>query len=406
MQNFPFFSTKKINNKYKLLLFIENRFGDPITSLNFNENFLIIGTTLGKLTLYNFHLHKIIILSEYSNEQIEHISFISSYSFQYCLGDEKIVIYDFTPNNKNNFEMKPLIKEIENYNDEYEHLKYCDLKVNFLYKNLLLQVELSNEDKKPLILTYVSSNFLIKNLNSKQIINNGIINLCTYIIPFDFNGKGFIYVEILNQLERNIVYFDFEKSNYFKLLINKNFGHISDIKFLKENKIFLIRDLNFCEIRKINDNFTLIYSFKNLGEKVISSQIFYSNEFQSLINNNNNNNNNNNKFNIENENLNSNQLNKSPTKNKENKETNKPSIASSLNEKAYKENFILLDIEGNINIFSDGSIQTLFNVNNININKQNLQKGLFSLGYKYHIKYYKGLFAITSDFGVYLITSY
>ena len=399
MQNFPFFSTKKINNKYKLLLFIENRFGDPITSLNFNENFLIIGTTLGKLTLYNFHLHKIIILSEYSNEQIEHISFISNYTFQYCLGDEKIVIYDFTPNNKNNFEMTPSIKEIENYSDEYEHLKYCDLKVNFLHKNLLLQVELSNEDKKPLILTYVSSNFLIKNLNSKQIINNGIINLCTYIIPFDFNGKGFIYVEILNQLERNIVYFDFEKSNYFKLLVKKNFGHISDIKFLKENKIFLIRDLNFCEVRKINDNFTLIYSFKNLGEKVISSQIFYSNEFQSLINNNNN------KYNIENENFKNNQLNKSPTKNKENKETNKPSTSSSLNEKAYKENFILLDIEGNINIFKDGSIQTLFNINNININKKNLQKGLFSLGYKYHIKYYKGIFAITSDFGVYLITS-
>ena len=71
---------------------------------------------------------------------------------------------------------------------------------------MLLKVELSNEVKKPLILTYVSSNILIKNLNSKQIINNGIINFCIYIIPFHFNGKGFIYVEILNQLERNIVY--------------------------------------------------------------------------------------------------------------------------------------------------------------------------------------------------------
>ena len=121
--------------------------------------------------------------------------------------------------------------------------------------------------------------------------------------------------------------------------------------------------------------------------------------------NNNDNNNNYNKYNVENENFNNIQINKSPTKNKENKETNKPSTSSSLDEKLYKENFILLDIEGNINIFKNGSIQTLFNINDINIDKQYLKKGLFSLGYKYHIKYYKGLFAISSDFGVYLITS-
>ena len=78
-----------------------------ITSLNFIVNFLIIGTTLGKLTLYNLILHKILILFEYSKKKNRTIHF--------NLGDEKIVIYVFTSNNKNNLinENKPLIKEIE-----------------------------------------------------------------------------------------------------------------------------------------------------------------------------------------------------------------------------------------------------------------------------------------------------
>ena len=49
-------------NKFSYILidYIETRFGDPISSLNINSNFCIIGTMFGRLILFNINTHKIL----------------------------------------------------------------------------------------------------------------------------------------------------------------------------------------------------------------------------------------------------------------------------------------------------------------------------------------------------------
>ena len=55
--------------------------------------------------------------------------------------------------------------------------------------------------------------------------------------------------------------------NMFLKKLDKNFDHISHCKIMNDHRIFLVRDLNKCEIREINRDFTLIKSFKILVKK-------------------------------------------------------------------------------------------------------------------------------------------
>ena len=67
-------------------------------------------------------------------------------------------------------------------------------------------------------------------------------------------------------------------------------------------------------------------------------------------------------------------------------------------------NFILLDVDGNVNFYNvDKGIKNLFNVNKVNeIDKSIREKGLFSLNYPYMIKYYHPFLAISTDDGCYI----
>ena len=53
---------KKVN--YLLIGHIETRFGDPISSININSNFCIVGTMMGKLLLYNINKRQLMVLIE------------------------------------------------------------------------------------------------------------------------------------------------------------------------------------------------------------------------------------------------------------------------------------------------------------------------------------------------------
>lgn len=54
---------------------LDIRFADPISALSFNENFLISGSMLGRISVYNLKTKKENIVAELSSENITGVDF-------------------------------------------------------------------------------------------------------------------------------------------------------------------------------------------------------------------------------------------------------------------------------------------------------------------------------------------
>ena len=131
---------------YILIDFIETRFGDPISSLNINSNFCIIGTMLGRLILFNINTHKKTILLDGSDEEIININFStnnnrSSNDFYCCVGDSSILKYSIKPNlMDNNNPIASLTSNIKNYPEEFMHVKDCDNAIVYMTKEIFFMI--------------------------------------------------------------------------------------------------------------------------------------------------------------------------------------------------------------------------------------------------------------------------
>jgi hypothetical protein len=235
--------------------------------------------------------------------------------------------------------------------------------------------------------------------------------MTNYSIPLDFNGLYFIWVEFLSDKERNLCIKNVLDNNEpsFKLGLDKNFGHISHCKIINDYNIFLVRDLNKCEIREINEKFTLIKSFKSIGDEVIAIDYFFKHEKTQ------------NEFlNEKNFNLNKNDeilkvksiplttgnlINKS-SENDIMKECNNSNKDSSIHDidKTFNGIIAILDIDGNVNFYENNIVSKKFNLYDIKeINKEQKKKMFFSMGYAYYIKCNKNFVCISTDHGCYVI---
>ena len=266
---------------YILVEHIETRFGDPITSININSNFCIIGTMLGRLILFNINTHKVTTLLDGSDEEILHINFASNNSrltndFYCCIGDSSILKYSIKPNllDSNN----PIISlnsTIKNYPEEFMHVKDCDNAIVYMTKEIFFMVAIDQIKKKPMILNTTESKYLVKNIESMEKIEEGILRTTNYIVPFDFDGKYFVIMQFFTNVERMLFSFNVFTQKTWKHVLNKNFGILNYCKLIKDNKLFIVRNLNQCEFRIMDDNFTLTQSFVHKGDQVIACDIFY-----------------------------------------------------------------------------------------------------------------------------------
>ena len=106
---------------------------------------------------------------------------------------------------------------------------------------------------------------------------SGKIPLSNFCVPFDFDGDRFLFLDYLTKDKRKIcIFYTISKKDMYEYKIEKDFGHISHMKiFYKEdNKIFLCRNNNECEIHLIDENFTCIESWKHIGNDNISSFVY------------------------------------------------------------------------------------------------------------------------------------
>ena len=228
--------------------------------------------------------------------------------------------------------------------------------------------------------------------------------MTNYSVPFDFDGKKFLWVEFESEISRNLCVFYFETKSTIKHKLNKEFGHISHCKLLGNNKLVLVRLQNLVEIREIAD-LKLNQHFNNIGEEVIAIDI-YVNQNKIMMNeplheaNNLNSNVNNNNLNV---NIQKNETHYLKIENN----LKKDHVNVGINDDNIMEDnlsIVLLDVDGNVNVWENCNVMTKFNLYNLNdmgIDYKNKQ--FFSMGYPYYIKMNSNYFAVSTDHGVFVI---
>ena len=237
--------------------------------------------------------------------------------------------------------------------------------------------------------------------------------MSNYSVPFDFDGKLFIWIEFDYENLRNICVYNNETKTTTKHVINKEFGHVSFCKLLNSHKIFLVRLQNIVEIRNIHD-FKLVKTFVNLGEEIIAIDFFYNNSkiilnegIDNLIYMSNcvNNNNNNLVLNSNAKHPTFNEMQSSKFQDEKPICLKKEIAILQINDEANlsEENLsiVLLDIDGNVNLWENCIISTKFNLYNTQeLNEEYKSKQFFSMGYGYHIKANSNYYIVSSDHGV------
>ena len=111
--------SKKEN--FLLIKFIEIRFADPISAVILTNNYVVTGTMMGRINLYDISEEKQTVLSELNSENIADISYNEKEKIFYvAIGDEEIK--QFSTEDLSN----SLIQSINIYDSDIQHSKYCD----------------------------------------------------------------------------------------------------------------------------------------------------------------------------------------------------------------------------------------------------------------------------------------
>ena len=376
----------------KLVEFINLRYADPISAIDLIDNYLLFGSMLGSITLYIIDKKKLIRLSDTEDEYISGVK-IKENILYICIGDIKIATYEVTQ------EDNILPKDsATNYKNEEEHNKNCENCLTMLNNDYLIRtfIDFPEEPNKEPSIKLVK--YSIKNIIDNNIFE-GKIRMSNYTVPFDFNGTYYIYIDFLKKNKRKFGIHDVTTENENgeenkeneeenkeneeerenednKGFIIENFkekiGHISHLKIIKNNKIFIVRDYNICEIR--NFNFELIKKLNTKSNEILNFDIIF------------------NAIGEDNEN-------KSESKNiKENNNDNQEDESFYL---------ILIDIDCNIILYNskEDKSEILFNLetDNLNIDKDIKEQKFFSFGYPYYIRMTQKYIAISSDYGCILV---
>ena len=373
------------------------RYSDPVNSISLTDNYLIFGSMIGKVLLYNIEKKHFYQLYDLANENIMGSSLenkINDKTIHYiAIGDESVVSI-FEKDNEKDIEANT----IYNYEEKDTHNLNCPDNFTLLWKNKALIINLYapkeyNEDFDTKNNSFILITYEIED-KRKDLIVEGSIEMSNYSVPFDFKDNIFLFLEHHPKDKRSIGIYEFKeiknsqniengengenednsKNNKGKkrdlITVDKNFGHISFMKILNKNLILMVRNYNKIELYDIENKFKLISTYNSNYE--INAIDFYE------IKNN------------ENE-------------DEENDENDNNIINEKLKLKQY--NIIFIDVEQNIFELKfknelNSQMKVLFkkNVKNINgISGDLKNKGLFDLDFPYYIKNSPNFIALTTD---------
>ena len=390
----------------KLIEFINLRYADPISAIDLNDNYLLFGSMLGSISFYIIDQKKLFSISDTEDEYISGVK-IKENILYVCIGDLKVVTYELNQDDK----IIPK-NSIDNYIKEEEHNKKCENCLTMLNNDYLIRtfIDFPEEPNKEPSIKFV--NYSIKNIIDKNEKFRGKIRMSNYTVPFDFDGNYYIYIDFLKQNKRKFGIHDVtqekkqnegeneneeenkeneeenkqddenenkeneDKNSFIIEEIEEKIGHISHLKIIKNDKIFIVRDYNICEIRSFK--FELIKRLNIKSNEILNFDII---------------------FNISGEDKSENKSEKS-----ENKDIKENNNDNQENEFFY---LILLDIDCNIILYNskEDKSEILFNLekDNLNIDKDIKEQKFFSFGYPYYIRMTKKYIAISSDYGCILV---
>ena len=418
-----------MSNDYECIKFLEIRFADPISSLKLVNNYVVTGTMMGRVNLYNIYDGKTYRLSELNSENISDISYNEKEQLFYVgIGDEEIRGYDINTLSENSNNEK---RSIQVHDSDLQHTNKCENAFVLLSPESFFRVQLAQIDEGTLNIVIMESEYDFKYFDETKnpVINENFKNYLpttNYIVPFDFDGKRFLWVEFLSSTQRNICVSQIPlpiTEKPYKIGLDKSIGHICQAKLLDNYRVFIVHTLNKCEIRALDNNFTLIHKFEHIGEEVLGVDIYYDMESEKIKNPNEENvilhTNLKHEKNVErikkNDDINTNRVletsDNGRKKEKEKENGDDQYLYIKQNQKKDKEIdlkyicIITLDIDGNVNVFQDLKEETEFNLYNLKgITQDHKDKHLFSMGYAYYIKSNLNYFCISSDHGCYIIS--
>ena len=355
---------------------------------------------------------------------------------------------------------------IKNYDSKTLHFVNCENSLCFLTSTDFLLINMMIGDINSSSIRKDCINYTHKKINnfSKPEIINGSFETNNFSVMFDFDGSKLLFVEYMKEDQRRICIFDTLNQKYFfQYEINNDFGHICFMRFISQNKIFLVRKYIICEIYQINDNDLIIEErWEHIGEEILAVQIYFvgtkiTKEFLENDINVNNNNNNSIDNEIKNISFNINEMDEKPNNNirinninlynsslrefqqRQKKETinehwnlNDIEINKNYQKKKFSDEEIniniynpnnksknlnkndknifsiaTLDINGNFNLYKNKQNIVLFNLYNIEgIEQIYKDQEFFFLGYPYYITMNSKYICISTDHGVFVITKF
>ncbi len=392
-----------MNKIIQLIEFIDIRYADPISAMDLTNDYLLFGTMLGATKYYNINQKKLIRLSDVQDEFISGVKIYQN-NFYICIGDVKINQYNID----NEQEMRTADIETDNYQDEDDHKKKCDNCLTMLNNNYLIRTYINFPDKKDKEkegdqedkndgLTEFSIKNIIDNNNDNEVVRK--IKMSNYSVPFDFDGKNYIFIDFISENNRTFnVYEITEDPNLQEMKIsfgieqfnNEKIGHISHLKIIKDDLLFIVRDYNICEIR--NFQFEIKKQLNIKASEILAFELLY-----------NDNNNDNDKENDK-EDDNENNINNGNDKNEENENEENNDNKDKEKELLY---IILLDLDYNLYLYNykEDKNELLLNLDkdDINIDKDIRGQGFFLFNYPYYIKMTNKYIAISTDYGCILL---
>jgi hypothetical protein len=247
----------------------ENKISSNENNNSDNENKSIINDKLKKFS-------RVTQLITKSNENIPCIEFDTDDKINISIGDFEVIclknISNFNINDENS--TYDYFK-IKNYKNDSQHIKYCEHCTCLMNSSNYLIIFTDYGDFNSKI---YFDNFKYKNRNLRTFkTKSGKIEMSNFSVPFDFDGDRFLFLDYrTKEIRRICIHSVLNDKNIYEYNISKAFGHISHMKLIssEENKIFLCRNNNQCEIHLMDDNFTCIQSWEHIGKDVISSFVY------------------------------------------------------------------------------------------------------------------------------------
>lgn len=380
--------------------FVSTILNDAITAIDLFDNHILIGTIMGNVYYSNISNQSFISLIKLSPENISGVLFETKDKAIISIGDLEILRFNLNPRDS----LMQIGSKIRIYPNENEHINYCDKCFCFLTPSAFFKINIDfGESTDPI--EFTSYSYEYRSLKTGE-ISIGLIEMTNYCVPFDFDGDRFAWTENTNPTTRRLcVYSIISKQFLMRYTIPKSLGHISYVKLLPNNKLFIVRNRRICEIRTIDELFYKENEFEHIGDEVIAVDVYIKSNHHT------------NEYNLINVNVNLNNTQRSSDvllklNHKEQlilKDSDRNGLPQTLNpheEKIIEDSIYIatLDYDGNFNVFNRNFEEKLFNLYDINnIKNEFKQKEFFSIGYAYYIKFNLNYYVISTDHGVFAI---